>query len=142
MSDRHGYYFEDLAVGMTEAFGKTITDADIVMFSGVSGDTNPLHLDDSFAARTQFGGRIAHGMLTASLLSTIFGTRMPGPGCIYMSQAIRFRAPVRPGDTVLARATVRCLDPERKRATFDCVCTVGEVVVADGEALVKVPSRD
>jgi len=141
MNGLHGYYFEDIAVGMTAVYSKTITEADILMFSGVSGDTNPLHLDQTFAAGTIFKSRIAHGMLSASLLSTIFGTKLPGPGGIYLSQNLRFKAPVRVGDTVLARATVKELMPEKRRAVFDCTCTVGDTVVIEGEAVIMIPGR-
>lgn len=141
LDELHGYYFEDLEVGMTEIFSKTLTDADIVAFAGVSGDTNPVHLDQDFANQTQFRGRIAHGMLTASFLSTVMGTKLPGPGCIYIKQALRFMAPVRVGDTVTARVTVTSLTPERKFAELHTVCTVGGKVVIDGEATVMVPSR-
>ena len=82
MDDRHGYFFEDLAPGMSDVFSKTITEADLLMFAGVSGDTNPIHLDEDFASRTMFESRIAHGMLTASLVSTVLGTRLPGPGAV------------------------------------------------------------
>jgi 3-hydroxybutyryl-CoA dehydratase len=141
MNGLHGYYFEDIAVGMTAVYSKTITEADILMFSGVSGDTNPLHLDQTFAESTIFKSRIAHGMLSASFLSTIFGTKLPGPGGVYLSQNLRFKAPVRVGDTVLARATVKELIPEKRRALFDCVCTVGETVVIEGEAVIMIPAR-
>jgi 3-hydroxybutyryl-CoA dehydratase len=141
MNGLHGYYFEDMAVGMTAVYSKTITEADILMFSGVSGDTNPLHLDQTFAESTIFKSRIAHGMLSASLLSTIFGTKLPGPGCIYLAQNLRFKAPVRVGDRVLARATVKELVPEKRRVLFDCTCTVGDTVVIDGEATIMVPPR-
>ena len=103
----HGYYIEDLEPGMTAAFGKTITDADILMFAGVSGDTNPVHLNEEFAMGTPFQGRIAHGMLTASLISTVLGTKLPGPGCVYLSQNLKFLAPVRAGDTVRAEVTAQ-----------------------------------
>lgn len=139
--ERHGYYFEDLTVGMTDVYTKTITDADIVMFAGVSGDTNPLHLDDEFARATRFEGRIVHGKLTASLISAVLGTKLPGPGCIYMTQNLRFLAPVRVGDTVSARVTVSELIPAKNRAYLKTVCTVGETVVIDGDATVYVPSR-
>ena len=142
MSEPRGYYFEDLAEGMSATVDKRITDSDIANFAEVTGDTNPLHLDDDFARETIFQGRIAHGMLTASLFSAILGTKLPGPGCIYMSQNIYFRAPVRPGDTVIATVTVKEIDREKRHVTFDCTCKVGDVVVADGEALAKVPSRD
>src|SRR3546814_10430641 len=92
---------------MTAVFAKTVTDADITMFAGISGDTNPVHLDQSFAEKTMFAGRIAHGMLSASFISTVFGTRLPGPGCIYLRQDLRFQAPVKIGDTVEARVTVK-----------------------------------
>lgn len=137
----HGYFIEDLEPGMSATFGKTITDADILMFAGVSGDTNPVHLNEEFAGGTPFGGRIAHGLLTASLISTAIGTKLPGPGCIYVSQSLRFRAPVRAGDTVTARVTVLDVDREKKRVRMETVCLVGGRVVLDGEAVIMVPSR-
>jgi 3-hydroxybutyryl-CoA dehydratase len=141
MDDRHGYYFEDLAPGMSDVFSKTITEADLLLFAGVSGDTNPIHLDEDFASRTMFESRIAHGMLTASLVSTVLGTRLPGPGAVYVSQSIRFLAPVRIGDTVVARASVGELQPERRRVKMITICTVGERKVLDGEAVLMVPPR-
>lgn len=140
MSD-HGYYIEDLEPGMTASFGKTITDADILMFAGVSGDTNPVHLNEEFAGTTPFKGRIAHGLLTASLISTAIGTRLPGPGCVYMSQSLKFRAPVRAGDTVTARVTVMEVDRERRRVRMETLCLVGGDPVLEGEALIMVPRR-
>ena len=140
-NEQHGYFLEDLTVGMKAVYGKTVTDADIVLFSGVSGDTNPLHLDHEFASRTMFGGPIVHGMLTASLISTVVGPRLPGPGCIYLSQNLRFRAPVRVGDTVETRAAIVEILPEKRRVRLETVCKVGETVVLDGEALVMVPTR-
>jgi 3-hydroxybutyryl-CoA dehydratase len=136
-----GYFIEDLSVGMTAAYAKTITDADIVLFAGVSGDTNPVHMNEDYARGTMFGGRIAHGMLSASFISTVMGTRLPGPGCIYMTQNLRFKAPVRVGDTVVARVTVAELMPEKRRAVMRTVCTVGKTIVIEGDALVMVPSR-
>ena len=106
---------------MTAVFGKTITEADIQAFAGVSGDTNPLHLHDEFARSTMFKGRIAHGMLSASFISTVVGTRLPGPGAVYVSQTLNFRAPVRVGDCVTARATVREIVAEKRRVVFDTV---------------------
>jgi 3-hydroxybutyryl-CoA dehydratase len=141
MREKHGYYLEDLSVGMTSIYAKTVTDADIVMFAGISGDTNPVHLDASFADLTAFKGRIAHGMLSASFISTVLGTRLPGPGCIYMSQSLRFRAPVKAGDTVTARVTVKGVDQDKKRVTVDTVCSVDDKVVIDGEALLMVSRR-
>ena len=140
-AELHGLYFEDLEVGMTAVYARTITDADIVMFSGISGDTNPLHLAANFADGTMFEGRIAHGMLTAGFISAVIGTKLPGPGCIYMSQTLRWNAPVRAGESVLTRATIKSLDPEKSRAVMETVCMVGDEVVIEGEALVKVPTR-
>ncbi len=139
--DLHGYYFEDLEVGMSAVYGKTLTDADVLMFTGVSGDTNPLHLNREFAQRTPFKEPIVHGMLTASLISTLIGTRLPGPGCIYMDQSLKFTVPVRVGDTVTARVVVSELDSERPYAILDTVCSVDGTVVLKGQAKVKVPQK-
>jgi 3-hydroxybutyryl-CoA dehydratase len=140
-SEFYGYGFEDLTVGMTAALSRTVTDADILMFAGVSGDTNPVHLDGEFAGASMFGGRIAHGMLSASYISAVFGTKLPGPGCIYLGQSLRFKAPVKVGDTVVARVTVRELVNEKRRAVFDTVCTVAGKVVLEGQAEIMVPAR-
>ncbi|MDO9597786.1 MAG: MaoC family dehydratase [Azoarcus sp.] len=140
-SEMYGYNFEDLKEGMTAAVSRTVTDADILMFAGVSGDTNPVHLDGEFAASTMFGGRIAHGMLSASYISTVFGTRLPGPGCIYLSQTLKFKAPVKVGDTVVARVTLTGMKPEKRRAVFSTICTVGKTEVLTGEAEIFIPPR-
>jgi 3-hydroxybutyryl-CoA dehydratase len=142
MDDRHGYFFEDLSPGMSAIFSKTITEADLLMFAGVSGDTNPLHLDEEFASRTMFESRIAHGMLTASLVSTVLGTKLPGPGAVYVSQSVRFLAPVRVGDTVVARAVVREIVPEKRRVKLATSCQVGDKLVLDGEAVLMVPLKN
>ncbi len=131
----------DFNVGQTEYYERTVAEADIERFADVSGDDNPVHLDDTWAAATMFKGRIAHGMLSASYISTVIGTRLPGPGSIYMGQSLRFRAPVRIGDTVRATVTVRAIDEEKRRLTLDTVCSVGETTVIEGEALVMVPVR-
>ncbi len=136
-----GYFIEDLQEGMTAVFGKTITDADILMFAGVSGDTNPVHLNEEFAAGTAFQGRIAHGMLTASLISTVLGTKLPGPGCVYLSQNLKFLAPVRVGDTVRAEVIITAIDRLRRRVTFATACKVGGKSVLEGEAVTVVPRR-
>lgn len=141
VDELHGHYFEELEEGMTAIFAKTITDGDVVAFAGVSGDTNPIHLNHEFASMTMFDGRIAHGMMTASFLSTVIGTKLPGPGCIYVNQSIRFKAPVVVGDTVTARVTITKLVPERKFVELKTICMVGQKVVIDGEATVMVPSR-
>ena len=133
-------YFEDLSVGMTETLLKTIASSDVVGFAQLTGDRNPIHLSEHFAAKTTFGGRIAHGLYTAGLISAVLGTRLPGPGAIYVSQTLNFRAPVRIGDTVEVTVEVAELIPDRQRARLTCICKVGAEVVLDGEALVKVPS--
>ncbi|MCH7943921.1 MAG: MaoC family dehydratase [Proteobacteria bacterium] len=132
---------EELEVGMTDIYSKTITESDINLFCAISGDTNPLHLDHEYAATTMFGGPIAHGMLAASMISTVIGTKLPGPGCVYISQNCRFKAPVRAGDTVRARVTITEIDSGRRRIKLDTVCTVGDTVVIDGAAEVLVPSH-
>jgi 3-hydroxybutyryl-CoA dehydratase len=136
------YFLEDLSVGMARSLTRTITAQDVEKFAEVSGDFNPIHLDDAYAATASpFGRRVAHGMLTASLLSTLFGTRFPGLGSIYLSQSLRFKAPVMLGDAVTATVTVADINAEKARVTFDCACTVGDKVVLDGQALLLVPKR-
>jgi 3-hydroxybutyryl-CoA dehydratase len=136
-----GTFFEDLRVGQSASLGKTITEADILMYAAVSLDTNPIHLDAEAAKQSVFGERIAHGMLSAGLISALLGTRLPGPGTLYMRQSLRFTAPVRIGDTVRATVEVTALHPDKKRATLKTTCTVGDEVVIEGEAYVQVPSR-
>jgi 3-hydroxybutyryl-CoA dehydratase len=140
--DLYGYDFEELHIGMSEVYGKTITEADIVLFAGISGDINPVHLNHEFAAETMFEGRIAHGMLTASFISTAIGTKLPGPGCIYVAQNLRFKAPVRVGDTVNAQVTVTGLDESKRMVSLKTVCSVGERIVIDGDATILVPVHD
>lgn len=137
----NGYYFEELEMGQSAIFAKTVTEADIAAFAGVSGDFNPVHVNEEFARNTMFKGRIAHGMLSAAFISTVFGMKLPGPGCIYVSQMLKFKAPVKIGDTVVARVEVTNLVPEKKFATFKTTCTVGDKVVLDGEATLMVPSK-
>lgn len=139
--DVHGYYLEDLVIGMSASFSKTMTEADILLFSGVSGDTNPVHIDQNYAENTCFKGRISHGLLSASLISAVLGTRLPGPGAIYVSQTLNFRAPVRAGETVTARATISNIMPARSRVTLRTLCVVKEKIVIEGEAVVLVPMR-
>ena len=141
MNEENGYDIEDLKVGMTARFSKTITEADIVLFAGASGDNNAMHINEEFAQKTAFKGRIAHGMLTASVISAAIAGRLPGPGTVYLSQNLRFKAPVRPGETVHATVTVKELFPEKRRVSMTTVCTVGDTVVIDGEALVMATSR-
>ena len=135
-------YFDDLAVGMRATIRKTVENEDVIGFAELSGDHNPIHLSEHFAARTAFGKRIAHGLYTASLISAVLGTRLPGPGAIYISQTLNFRAPVKIGDTVEVSVSVAELMPEKFRARLTCSCAVDGEVVLDGEAWVKVPSRE
>ena len=136
-----GYFLEDIFVGQTAVYAKTVTETDVVMFAGVSGDTNPVHLNDEYAATTQFKGRIAHGILTASFISTVLGTRLPGPGTIYLEQSLRFTAPVRIGDTVTACVEVAELLPKRRARLKTTVLNQKGEAVVEGEALVMVPAR-
>jgi 3-hydroxybutyryl-CoA dehydratase len=136
-----GYFIEDLKPGVSASFEKTVTEADIEMFAKVSGDTNPVHLDQAFAEKTPFKTRIAHGMLSAGFISAVLGTKMPGPGAIYMSQNLRFKAPVKIGDKVTATCTVTEIVAEKRRAVLSTVCKVGDTTVIEGEAMVMVPSR-
>jgi len=133
--------FEDLAVGQKASLMRTVMNNDLHLFAEVSGDTNPLHICDSFAARTKFGQRIAHGMFTASLVSAILGTKLPGPGAVYLSQTIQFLAPVRIGDVVTATVEVVELVPARRRARLFCECVCDGRAVLEGEAWVAVESR-
>lgn len=135
------YFFEDLAVGMMGEYGRVITQAEVAHFAELSGDFNPLHFSPEFARGTIFKTPIVHGMLTAAMISTVIGSRMPGPGCIYISQDLRFTAPVRAGDYAVARAMVEQLHAEKKRVTFRTTCSVGDKLVIDGQALIQVPSR-
>ena len=141
MADTQGYFLEDLSVGMSSTYERTVSEADIAQFAEVSGDKNPLHLDAEFAKTTRFKERIAHGMLSAGYISTVIGTQLPGPGAIYMSQSLRFMAPVKIGDTVTARAEITDIRADKNRVTLSTTCSVGDTVVIKGEALVMVPSR-
>jgi 3-hydroxybutyryl-CoA dehydratase len=111
----YGAKFEDLAVGQSGVYARTVTEADILAFAGVTGDFNPVHVNEELAAASMFGGRIAHGMLSAGFISTVLGTKLPGPGSIYLSQTLKFKAPVKIGDTVVARCTIKELTPRSAR---------------------------
>ena len=132
---------EDIEIGMTRHLRKTVTDRDIQLFAEVSTDRNPVHLDDNYARDTIFEGRIAHGMLTAGLISAVIGEQLPGHGTVYLGQSLKFMAPVRPGDTVLAEVTVTAIDHAKRRVTLETRCSVGNTVVLKGEALVLAPSN-
>ena len=141
MEQQEGYFLEDISVGIVESLTKTVSAADVAAFADITGDTNPIHLDEDYAAATPFKARIAHGILTAGLISAVIGTRLPGPGCIYMSQTLKFRAPVRINDQVVASVRVTAVDQDRGRVTLETQCHVGDTLVLDGEALMKVPRR-
>ena len=136
------YVIEDIQVGQSASYARTISEADVREFALMSGDFNPIHLDEEYAQTTRFKGRIVHGMLPVTFISTVLGTRLPGAGCIFMSASFRFKAPVRIGDTVVATCTVKEINSAKGRVTFDCTCAVGDTTVLEGEALVKVPSRE
>ncbi len=135
-------YIEDIEVGQTASFEKRLDEAAVRAFAEISGDANPVHLDADFAATTRFGRPIVHGLLTASLVSTIVGTRLPGMGSIYVSQTLRFRRPVYVGDVVRAEATVREVHRARCRVVLDTRCFVGDTLVLEGEAVMLAPSRE
>ena len=132
---------EDIEMGMTRHLQKVVTDEDIELFAQVSTDRNPVHLDDGYARDTIFEGRIAHGMLTAGLISAVIGEQLPGHGSVYLGQTLKFLAPVRPGDRVHAEVTVTGIDPAKRRVTMDCHCAVDGKKVLVGEATVLAPSR-
>ena len=134
-------YFEDLRLGMRETHSKHVKASDVVGFAEISGDRNPIHLSEHFAAKTPFGGRIAHGLYTASLISAVIGTRLPGPGALYISLTLRVLAPVRIGDIVEASVEIVELIEKGRRAQLKCACRVGDTVVLEGEAEVKIPPR-
>lgn len=136
-----GLYFDELSVGQSAETTHVVGVGDIEAFAKVSGDTNPVHLDDAYARTTSFGERIAHGMLSGAYISAVLGVQLPGPGAIYLSQSLRFRRPVRVGDPVTARVTVKALDERRGHATLETVCQVNGKTVVDGEAVVMVPRR-
>jgi 3-hydroxybutyryl-CoA dehydratase len=137
-----GLYFDELSVGQSAEITRVVGAADIEAFAEVSGDVNPVHLDDAYAKTTTFGGRIAHGMLAAAYISAVIGNKLPGPGAIYLSQSMRFRRPVKIGDPVRARVTVKSLDPAKGHVTLETVCEVNGKTVVDGEALIMVPRRN
>jgi 3-hydroxybutyryl-CoA dehydratase len=136
-----GYYINDIRPGMSASYSREVTDDDIQKFGEVSGDFNPVHFDEAYAKSTIFRGRIAHGLLTASYISNVLGTKLPGAGAIFMGATIRFKAPVRIGDVVTAICTVREVIAEKKRVILDCVCKVGENSVIEAEATLMVPAR-
>lgn len=141
MTAAKGVFLEDLSLGQEASLSKPVSEADIVAFADVSGDRNPVHLDADYAATTMFKERIAHGMLSAAYNSAVFGMKLPGPGAIYISQTLKFKAPVKIGDTVVTTVRVAELVPEKRRVRFECVCTVNDKPVVEGEAVLMVPTR-
>ncbi len=134
-------YFEDLSIGQEASTSNTVT-ADVIRgFADVSGDRNPVHIDAEYAATTIFKERIAHGMLAAAYISAVFGMKLPGPGAIYISQTLNFKAPVKIGDVVVTTVKVAELIPEKKRARFECVCSVNGKPAVQGDAVLMVPAR-
>jgi 3-hydroxybutyryl-CoA dehydratase len=138
---RAGLCYEDLSLGQTARMDRLVDDALVRQFSAMSGDDNPVHLDEAYARTTRFAGRIAQGMLGATFISAVIGSRLPGHGTIYLSQSLKFLAPVRIGDRVVTEATITELRPEKSRAVLKTVCRVGDKAVIEGEALVMVPKR-
>ena len=136
-----GLFLEDLSIGQSAELVRTVDERAIELFAEVTGDNNPVHLDAEFAATTPFKERIAHGMLSAGYISAVIGTRLPGPGAIYLSQSLRFRRPVKVGDPVTTRVTVQALDERRAHVTLATVCQVDGKTVVDGEALILAPRR-
>ncbi len=134
-------YFEDLSVGMRETLSKKVENADVIGFAELSGDHNPIHLSEHFARKTRFGGRIVHGLYTASLISAVIGMRLPGPGAVYISQTLNFRGPVKIGDEIDVVVEVVELTEKGRRVRLACECRVGDLIVLDGEGLLSAPPR-
>ena len=137
-----GLFLEDLSVGQSAELTKTVTEKDIQSFAEVTGDVNPVHLDEAYAATTPFKTRIAHGMLSAGYISAVIGTKLPGPGAIYVGQNLRFKRPVKIGDGVVTKCTITAIDQEKARITLETICTVGDKAVVEGEATIMVPRRE
>lgn len=131
----------EIEVGMSAAYSQTITDADVKAFAGMSGDNNPIHMSDEFAVSSRFKKRISHGLIPASFFSALFGTRLPGPGCVYVSQSLSFKRPVYLGDTVTATVTVTSVELDKKRVFFETTCTVAGKIVISGAAEIYIPSK-
>ncbi len=134
-------FFEDLSVGMQETHLKTVKKEDVIGFAELSGDHNPIHLSEHFARKTRFGGRIVHGLYTASLISAVIGMRLPGPGSVYVSQSLNFRGPVKIGDIVAISVEVVELTEKGRRVRLHCECKVADRIVLDGEGILSVPPR-
>lgn len=130
---------EDIKIGMKVSYSQTVTDADVKSFAGISGDRNPVHLDEEYSKKSRYKKRIAHGLMTASYFSALFGTKIPGEGCVYVSQSLKFKRPVYLNDTVTAIVTVNKIDLAKKKVFFRTVCKVDNKIVTYGEAELYVP---
>lgn len=139
---KESYSVEEIEIGMNASYSQTITDADVKTFAGLSGDHNPVHIDDIYAENSRYKKRIAHGLISASFFSALFGTKLPGKGCVYVSQNLNFKRPVYLGDTVTATVTVTNIDILKKRVFFGTKCTVKNKVVIDGTAEIFVPNKE
>ena len=136
---KESYSIDEIKVGMYVSYSQTIADADIKQFAAISGDRNPVHMDDEYAGKSRFKKRIAHGLLSASFFSALFGTRLPGKGCVYVGQNLNFKKPVYLGDTVTATVTVIEIDTKKQRVFFETICTVKNKKVIDGTAELYIP---
>jgi 3-hydroxybutyryl-CoA dehydratase len=130
---------EEIKIGMSASYSQTVTDADVKSFAGISGDRNPVHLDEKYAEESRYKKRIAHGMMTASYFSALFGTKIPGEGCVYVAQSLKFKRPVYVDDTVTATVEVTQIDLAKKKVFFKTTCTVKNKIVTDGEAEIFIP---
>ena len=139
MNIKTSFTITEITIGMTASYTQTISDADVKAFAGISGDHNPVHMSEDYAKNSRFKNRIAHGLLTASFFSAIFGTKLPGEGCVYAGQNLQFKKPVYLGDTVVAKVTVTAIDILKKRVIFETVCTVKDRVVTTGTAEIFIP---
>ena len=130
-----------IEIGMVASYSQTVTDADIKAYAGLSGDNNPVHMSAEYAENSRFGKRIAHGLFSAGFFSALFGTKLPGPGCVYVSQSLKFKRPVYINDTVTATVVVKEIDIKKNRVLFNTFCKVKNKVVIDGEAEIYIPSK-
>lgn len=137
--DFNNIAFENIKVGMSESYTKVVTDADVKAFAGISGDRNPIHMDEIYAETTQFKKRIAHGLMSASYFSALFGMRLPGPGCVYVAQSLKFLRPVYIDDKIVAIITVKSIDFKKRRVFFKTICEVSGKKVIMGEAEIYIP---
>ena len=135
------FAIEDIKIGMEVSYSQTITDYDIKNFANISGDRNPVHMSDDYIQQSRFKKRMAHGLMSASFFSALFGTKIPGEGCLYVSQTLRFKKPVYIGDTVTATVIVSDVSIETRKVLFTTICKVKHRVVIDGEAELYVPKK-